>query len=230
MKDHIREIINDLKLFSDKRTLEGLSRFGINTSYALGVKIPVLRAYAKKFGKDHELALGLWNSGIHEARIMAAYVDDYKKVTSEQMDAWVRDFNSWDLCDQVCGNLFDKTVFAKEKALEWSEREEEYVKRAGFTLMATLAVHRKNETDEWFYPFFKQIENHAYDERNFVKKAVNWALRQLGKRNAMLNEKAIECATLVCKQNTKPALWIAKGALRELQSEAVFNKIDIYDV
>ena len=163
---------------------------------ALGISIPHLRKTAKEIGKDHKLASELWNSGIHEVRILATMIDDPTKVTKSQMNKWVKDFNSWDLCDQCCNNLFGKTPFAIEKSFEWVERKEEFVRRAGFVLMAVLAVHNKKMSDEEFIAYFPIIEQHSVDERNFVKKAVNWALRQIGKRNINLNKEAI----LLCKK------------------------------
>jgi 3-methyladenine DNA glycosylase AlkD len=152
-------------------------------------------------------------------------VDDPQHVTEEQMEAWVRDFDSWDICDQVCSNLFDRTLFAYRKVVEWSGRDEEYVKRAGYVLMAALAVHDKKASDEVFLAFLPIIKAGAADERNFVKKAVNWALRQIGKRNAKLNRDAIKAAEEIRKINAKSARWIASDALRELTSEAVARKM-----
>lgn len=180
--------------------------------------MPEIRKLAKAIKKDHTLALELWEIGIHEARIMASLIDDPKLVTPQQMDAWVSDFHSWDLCDQVCGNLFDRTVFAMEKALLYSSREEEFIKRAGFVLMAEFAVHDKKAKNEVFISLLPVIEREAWDERNFVKKAVNWALRQIGKRNPGLSIAAIACANRILQQNTRAAKWIATGALKELSA------------
>jgi 3-methyladenine DNA glycosylase AlkD len=176
----------------------------------------MIRALAKEIGRSHELAQQLWDSGIHEARILAGMVDDYRHVSEEQMERWVKDFNSWDLCDQVCSNLFDKTPFAYDKAKSWTVRNEEFVKRAGFALMACLAVHDKKASDQQFLLFFPLIKKESVDERNFVKKAVNWALRQIGKRNLALNQAAIELAHEIKTIDSKSARWIANDALREL--------------
>ena len=194
-----------------------MKRFGVDNSKALGVSLPQLRKVAKQIKKDHQLALDLWDTGIHECRIMASLVDDPKLVTPKQMDKWVGDFYSWDVCDQICGNLFDQTPYAIEKALEYSHSEKEYIKRAGFVLMAEFAVHDKKAGDELFIHFFPVIEREAWDDRNFVKKAVNWALRQIGKRNKMLNQLAIQCAERIAQQESKSARWIAKDALAELE-------------
>lgn len=202
-----------------------MTRFGISPKDALGVSVPTLRIIARKLGRDHALAIGLWSSGIHEARILASMIDEPAKVTEAQMDNWVRDFDSWDICDQCCGNLFDKTPYALVKAVEWSRKEEEFVKRAGNVLMAELAVHDKESEDSVFLRFFGEIERGATDKRNFVKKAVNWALRQIGKRNRRLNGETIKLATRIQKMNSPSAKWIASDALRELKSEAVQKKI-----
>ena len=213
------QIIERLKQYSDAKYLEGMKHFGMDNSKALGVSLPQLRKIAKSIKKDHRLALDLWDSGIHECRVMASLVDDPKHVTPQQMDKWVADFYSWDVCDQVCGNLFDRTEFAIGKALEWSKSEKEYIKRAGFVLMAEFAVHNKKAGNEDFLQFFPIIEREAWDDRNFVKKAVNWALRQIGKRNRDLHKIAIECANSIAQQESKAAKWIAKDALNEFDKK-----------
>lgn len=219
-----QEIVDDLKKLSNPKNVEGMSRFGINSYNTLGINIPILRKLAKEIGKDHSLALELWQSGIHEAKILAAFVDDYQLVTEKQMEDWVKDFDSWDVCDQVCMNLFAKTSFAYQKAREWSEREEEFVKRAGFALMASLAIYDKKASDENFTRFFPLIKEKSIDERNFVKKAVNWALRQIGKRNHNLRGKAINLAKEIQKLDNKASCWVANNALKELTSrEEVFS-------
>lgn len=171
-----------------------MSRFGINPKNTLGISVYIIRGIAKKTGTNHKLAQQLWNSRIHEARLLAGFIDEPARVSERQMERWVKDFDSWDVCDQVCGNLFDKTKFAYKKALEWATRKEEFVKRAGFVLMAALSVHDKKTKDQKFERFFPAIKRYSTDERNFVKKAVNWALRQIGKRNINLNKKAIRAA------------------------------------
>ncbi|MFD2145543.1 DNA alkylation repair protein [Mucilaginibacter antarcticus] len=210
------DVIDLLKEKADTRYHAGMQRFGIANEKALGVKIPEVRKLAKLIGRDHALAQKLWDTGIHEARILASMIADPKQVTPQQIDNWTKDFDSWDVCDQVCGNLFDRTPYAIEKALEFSAREEEFVKRAGFVLMAELAVHDKKAPDSVFIQFFPIIEREACDNRNFVKKAVNWALRQIGKRNAALRPLAIACAERILLQESKTAKWIARDALREL--------------
>lgn len=219
------EILEQLKSLSNPKAIAGMARFGINPKNTYGVSIPVLRKMAKQIGKNHRLAEKLWHSGIHEARILAGMIDPPEMITQEQMEGWVRDFDSWDVCDQCCSNLFDKTKFAHQKAVEWSRRKEEFVKRAGFVLMATLAVHDKEADNQKFLRFVPIIKREATDERNFVKKAVNWALRQIGKRNRSLNKEAIKAAKEIQKMDSKSAKWIASDALRELTSEAVQKKL-----
>lgn len=214
-------IIRELKSNSSKDSLNGMARFGISTEKALGVSIPYLRGLAKKIGKNHKLAEDLWRTKIHEARILASMIEDPKLVTKDQLEKWVKEFNSWDLCDQCCGNLFDKTEFAYGKSKEWSGRKEEFVKRAGFTLMACLAVHDKTRKDRDFIALLPIIERESIDERNFVRKAVNWALRQIGKRNKNLNRYSIKSAERIRKRESKSARWIANDALRELRSDSV---------
>jgi len=222
---NVSEIIKELKNSSNPKDREGMARFGINPEKALGVRIPVLRKLAKKIGKKHELAQQLWNTNIHEARILASMVDDPKLVTEKQMDNWVKDFNSWDLCDQCCMNLFDKTKFTHKKISEWAKDEREFVRRASFALIATSAFHNKAWEDEDFERYFPLIEKYSYDERNFVKKAVNWALRQVGKRNKILNKKAITLAKKIKKRDSKSTKWIANDAIRELEDPKIQKRL-----
>ena len=219
------EIIKKLKSLADPEAVKGMARFGICPKNTYGVSIPNLRKMAKEIGISHDLARQIWDSDIHEARMLASMIDNPKMVTEEQMESWVKDFDSWDVCDQCCSNLFDKTKFAYKKALEWSSREEEFVKRAGFVLMATLAVHDKKAKDEDFLKFFPLIKRESTDNRNFVKKAVNWALRQIGKRNLNLNKMAIRTAKEIKTIESKAAKWIASDALRELESESVQKRL-----
>lgn len=210
-------IIRKLRSLRDQRNIDGMARFGIRGRNILGIPIAVLRPMAKAIGKDHDLARRLWASGIHEARILAALIDRPEEVTRAQMERWVRDFDSWDLCDQVCGNLFDRTKFAWTKALEWSRRKREFEKRAGFVLVAALATHDKKAPDKAFLSFLPVIRRESWDGRNFVKKAVNWALRQVGKRNSRLKRAAVVEAKRIQGLGTLPARWIAADALRELR-------------
>jgi len=222
----MEEILTEkLKSLSNPKALAGMARFGINPKNAYGVSIPVLRKMAKQTGQNHQLAQKLWNSGVHEALILAGMIDVPEEVTEKQMEKWVKDFDSWDVCDQVCSNLFDQTRFAYKKAMDWSQRGEEFVKRAGFVLMAALAVHDKDASDNKFLKFLPIIKREALDERNFVKKAVNWALRQIGKRNLSLNQMAIKTTKEIQGINSKSAKWIASDAIRELTSVAVRKRL-----
>ncbi len=221
-----QSIIDKLRALADPAAVKGMARFGINQASTLGVSVPALRQLAKEAGKDHTLAGELWASGIHEARLIACFMDKPEMVSEAQMESWVKDFDSWDVCDQCCSNLFDRTKLAHRKAVEWSQRDEEFVKRAGFTMMAALAVHDKKATDEAFLKFLPLIKDGATDERNFVKKAVNWALRQIGKRNASLNKAALKVAREIQQIDSRSARWVAADAIRELTSEAVQKKLN----
>ena len=211
----------ELRAKAKPENLAGMARYGIVTETALGLSIPDLRLVARGLRGDHELALALWQTGVHDARILAGFTDDPGRVSEEQMEAWVAQFDSWDVCDQVCSSLFDRTAFAWVKAVEWAARDEEFVKRAGFVLMAALAVHDTGAPDESYVALLPLIAREAGDERNFVKKAVNWALRQIGKRNNALNAAAVAAAQGIELQGSRSARWIARDALRELTSDKV---------
>jgi 3-methyladenine DNA glycosylase AlkD len=215
------DVLDRLRAMGSARDRDGMARFGINTERALGISVTALRALARALGRDHRLAAALWRSGIHEARILAALVDEPEKVTEAQMERWARAFDSWDLCDQVCSNLFARTPFARARALAWSERRPEFVKRAGFVLMAALAVHDRRSPDEAFTPFLVAVEREATDPRNFVRKAVNWALRQIGKRNRRLHREAVRLARRLAASGDRTARWVGRDALRELESDRV---------
>jgi 3-methyladenine DNA glycosylase AlkD len=221
----IAEVINSLKEKARPEQLEGMARFGIIGEKRLGVRIPDIRKLAKEIGKNHDLASELWRTGIPDARILAAMIAEPEKLTEDQMEAWAKDFNSWDVCDQVCMNLFDKSPLAWQKVYDWPQREEEYVKRAAFALIACLAWHDKEADDDQFKAFFPLIKREAADERNYVKKAVNWALRHIGKRNPALNRAAITAAKEISQIDSKSARWIASDAIRELESEAVQKRL-----
>lgn len=200
--------------------LAGMARFGINPAQRLGLSMPAMRRIAKTLGHDHALALALWDTGIPDARIVAGMVAEPAKLNSRQMDAWAKDFNSWDVCDQVCGSAFLTSPLAWRKVAAWAKRRDEFVRRAAFALLATLAVHDKQSDNARFVAALSLIEAAADDDRNYVKKAVNWALRNIGKRNATLNLAAIEAARRIQLQGSKPARWIAADALRELTNAA----------
>ncbi len=219
------DVIEELESKTKPGVLEGMARFGMAVGNRLGVAVPDMRKMAKKMGKDHRLALELWQTGVAEARIMASMVDDPQEMTEAQMEDWVKDFDSWDVCDQVCMNLFDKSPLAWKKVIDWSERREEFVKRAAFSLIACLAWHDKKAADERFIGLLPLIIKGADDERNFVRKAANWALRHIGKRNRNLNAAALQTARQIRQMDSRAARWIAADAIRELESEAVRKRL-----
>lgn len=225
----VSEITEKLKSLENAENVAGMKRFGIVAKKAFGVSAPVLKTLAKDIKKQienrHGLALALWETGIHEARIIAYLIDNPSEVSEKQMESWVKDFDNWAICDGTCGHLFCRTAFAYEKAFEWSRREDEFVKRAGIVLMAWLAVHDKKAADEKIARFLPVLETNSDDERNFIRKAVNWSLRQIGKRNLHLNRLAVETAERIKRQNTKPARWIAADALRELRNEKTHERL-----
>ncbi len=223
----LNEIIALLEQLGDPSAAEGMARYGITAKKIFGVSIPNLRKLAKEIGRDHGRALELWDVNSRETRILASMIDDPRFLSDKQMEAWVNDFDSWEVCDQCIMNLFEKVPVAWEKAVEWSPDEREFVKRAGFVMMARLAVSDKSAADSRFTAFFPIIRNGATDNRNFVKKAVNWALRQIGKRNATLNALVCGEARALLESGEKSARWIASDALRELESEAVRTRLVI---
>jgi 3-methyladenine DNA glycosylase AlkD len=200
--------------------LAGMARFGIDIEQRLGLSMPAMRRIAKAIGRDHALALALWDTGTPDARIVAGMVADPRRLTSRQMDVWVKGLRSWDVCDQVCGSAFLQSPWAWNKVAAWSGRRDEFVRRAAFALLATLAVHDHDSPDERFVRALVLVEAAAVDDRNFVRKAVNWALRNIGKRNAALNGAAIEAAKRIGQRGTRAARWIAADALRELTNQA----------
>jgi 3-methyladenine DNA glycosylase AlkD len=219
------DVLNRLRCKARPEQLEGMARFGMTTKRRLGVSVPDMRKLAKEIGRDHRLALDLWRIGVAEARILAGMIDDPAELTEEQMEEWVQDIDSWDVCDQVCMNLFEKSPSVWKKVIDWSEREEEFVKRTAFSLIACLAWHDKKAGDERFIELLPLVVRGATDERNFVKKAVNWALRGIGKRNLNLNRAAIDTAEQIRRLDSRAARWIASDAIRELESEAVQNRV-----
>ncbi len=221
----VKDVLDKLQGVAKPDNLEEMARYGIPIEQRLCISVPELRKLAKEIGKDHKLAMDLWRTGIGEARILATMIDDPDKLTEEQMEDWVKDINSWDVCDQVCMNLFGRNQLAWKKILDWSEREEEFVKRTAFSLIACLAWHDKKAADEKFLELLSIIVREAVDERNFVKKAVNWALRNIGKRNISLNKAAINTAKEIQRLDSRAARWIASDAIRELESDAIQNRL-----
>lgn len=223
----LEEVLAKLNAQARPENVSGMACYGMAAEGRLGVSIPALRQMAKQIGKDHGLALELWQTGIPEARILASMVAQAPQLTEAQMEQWAADFNSWDVCDQVCLNLFAKSPFAWKKISEWASREEEYVRRAAFALVACLAWNDKEAEDEQFTTLFPLVKQAATDERNYVKKAVSWALRNIGKRNARLNRAALELAEEVGQMDSRAARWVARDVTRELESEAVRKRVGL---
>ena len=221
----VEKVLEQLKAKARPDQLEGMSRFGIVGEKRLGVSIPDLRRLAREVGKNHELALKLWASGFEDARILASMVEVPEQVSEEQMEDWVKDLGSWDVCDQLCMNLLDRVKGIRKKIVDWSRREGEFVRRASFSLIAVISVHDKQVPDEEFSAFFPLIKQGALDERNYVKKAVSWALRNIGKRNSNLNRMALETARGIRQLDSKAARWVASDTIRELESEAVQKRL-----
>ena len=221
----VKDVLQQLQSKAQPEQLQGMAKYGMTVEQRLGVSVPDMRKLAKEIGRDHRLALGLWRTGITEARIVASMVGDPAKLTEDQMEDWVIGINSWDVCDQVCMNLFEKSQLAWKKVADWSEREEEFVKRTAFSLIACLAWHDKKASDERFIGLLPLIIRGSTDERNFVKKAVNWALRNIGKRNLNSNQAAINAAKAIKRLDSKAARWVASDALRELESEAIQSRL-----
>ncbi len=224
------EVLKRLEALGTAKNVAGMARFGIATPKSFGVSTPVLKQFAREVKKHavdrHELALELWQTGNYDARAVAFLIDDPKQVSREDMDLWATDFDNWATVDGTCCYLFCRTPFAYEKATDWADEGAEFIKRAGFATMAYLAIHDKKASDQQLAAFLPIIEKHANDDRNFVKKAVNWALRQIGKRNLDLNKLAIESAERIRLQNTKSARWIAADALRELRSNKLLERLE----
>jgi 3-methyladenine DNA glycosylase AlkD len=220
------EIITTLQTLANPENVKGMARYGISQHNNLGISIYHLRPLAKQIGINHTLALKLWDSQIHDARLLACFIDDPANVTSEQMDTWVADFDSWDICDQACTSLFDLTPLAYKKVFQWAPNEKEFIRRAAFSLIAGLTVHDKTAKDQDFERFFPLCITYSTDERNYVKKAVNWALRNIGKRNHTLNKKAIQIAKKIKQIDSKSSRWIASDALRELTSQKTQERLE----
>lgn len=221
----VNEALKWLERRGTRDNIEGMARFGITSPKAFGVSAEPMRLLARQLGRHHDLAEALWQTGWHEARIVSSLVDEPARVTPAQMDRWVKDFDNWAVCDSVCFHLFDRTPHAWKKAEQWSRRKPEFVKRAAFAVMAGLAVHDKTTADPPFVRLLPIIEREATDNRNFVKKAVNWALRQIGKRNLALNAAAITVARRLSEADDPSSRWVGKDAWRELTSRAVQKRL-----
>jgi 3-methyladenine DNA glycosylase AlkD len=224
--DHdVESVVAALKRLATKRTLDGMARYAIPSDKAFGVAVGDIQKLGKRIGRNHELALALWETGWYEARMLAAFVGEPERVTPGQMDRWCRDFDNWAICDTICFHLFDRTPHAWQKVTEWAERKEEFVRRAAFALLACLALHDKRAESKQFLPCFPLIEAAAQDERNFVKKSVSWALRSLGRRTAPLHSPAVALARRLAASPDQTARWIGKDALRDLAKPAVMRRL-----
>ena len=223
----VDDVLTRLRTLADPSRLPGMARYGIATEHAYGVSLPELRTLAKDLGRDHELAAALWASGVHDARILASLVDDPVLVDDAQFERWAGDFDSWDLCDQVCQNLFRRTPHAYAKAVEWTGREELFVKRAGFALIAGLAVADKKADDARFAALLEPLAAGADDDRDLVRKGASWALRSIGKRSPGLHGPALDTATELRRRGGAGARWVGTDVLRELRSPQVRSRLGV---
>ena len=226
LEDEVASALTWLKRHATRRTLEGMARYAIPSDNALGVSVSDIRVLGKRLGRNHELALALWDTEVYEARMLTSFVDDPARVTSAQMDRWCRDFDNWAIVDTLCFHLFDRTPHAWAKVAQWSDRREEFEKRAAFALLWALTVHDKQSADASFIEGLRLIERAATDERNFVKKAVNMALRAIGKRNPALNAAAVTVARRLADSPQAAPRWVGKDALRELTSPSVIRRLE----
>ncbi|HEV2804496.1 MAG TPA: DNA alkylation repair protein [Chthoniobacterales bacterium] len=224
-KASVDSVLSSLKRHSSVRTREGMARYGIPSENASGVTVADIRLLAKRLGRDHDLALALWETGSYEARMLTPFIDEPARVTPSQMDRWCRDFDSWAICDALCFHLFDKTPHAWRKIAKWSEARAEFVRRAAFALLASVALHDKTAPDKLFLDSFSLIERAATDNRNFIKKAVSWALRGIGKRNAKLHAAALKLARRLSASTDSSTRWIGRDALRDLATEATRRRL-----
>jgi 3-methyladenine DNA glycosylase AlkD len=213
----VDDVLARLRALADPSRLPGMARYGIDAEHAYGVTVAELRPIARELRPDHDLAAALWDSGVHEARILASLVDDAALVDDAQFERWAAGFRSWDLCDQVCQNLFRHAAPAWSKAVEWTRRPEPFVKRAGFSLMAGLAVADKKAGDERFVALLEPLAAAADDDRPLVRKGASWALRAIGKRTATLRPRAVDVAERLRAAPGRGARWVGADALHELQ-------------
>ena len=225
-KADVRTAISCLEQMSTAHDRENLSRFGITAPKAFGVSIANVQVLAKRLGRSHELALALWDTGWYEARLLTSFVDEPKRVTRAQMDRWCRDFDNWGICDTVCFHLFDRSPHAWAKVAKWHDQRGEFVRRAAFALLASLALHDKTTGDQAFVDSLALIERAATDERNFVKKGESWALRLIGRRNRALNVQAVTVARRLSASRDATARWIGRGALKELTGPIVMRRLE----
>lgn len=217
-KTNVDDVITELERLSSKKYRAGMARFGIPSDNALGVPVGQIQKLGKSIGRDHDLATKLWATGVYEARLLCAFIDDPKCVTPTQMDAWAKDLDNWAVCDTLCFHLFDRTPHAFRKIEQWSKKKHEFVKRAGFALLASIGVHDKETGDAPFAKCLPLIEKGAFDDRNYVKKGVSWALRVVGRRSTSLHAASVVIAKRLSQSDDKAARWVGRDALRELTS------------
>lgn len=218
------DIIERFESLKNEDNIKGQERFGIKSNKGYGIRMPEIRKIAKEVGRNHEIAVKLWNQGYHESKILAFMVEEEDKFTEKQLDLWIKDFDSWDVVDQACINFLRRIDFAIEKIPEWAKSDEEFIKRTAFSLIAVLAVHEKKESDDYFRKYYTLIKEASCDNRNFVKKAVNWSIRQIGKRNRVLNKEMIDLSNEILQNDCKASNWIGRNAIKELESEKVQSK------
>ena len=225
VSSQVDEILRKLEKRGSKANRDGMARYGIVADKVFGVSVETIRSMAKEVGKDHDLALALWDTGWYEARMMTPFIDEPSRVTSSQMDAWARDFDNWAICDGLCFHLFDKTGHKWKKIQQWSSRKDEFVKRAAFALLAGVALHDKKETDAPFMKSLSLIERAADDERNFVKKGVSWALRSVAHRNKSLHAASLDLATRLAESDDKTQRWIGKDVIKDITRPSILQKV-----
>lgn len=230
LDQQVQAVLVSLEHLGSRSYREGLARYGIHVTKAFGVPVGKMQALAKRLGRNHDLATALWETGWYEARMMAAFMDEPERVTPAQMDRWCKDFDNWGICDTVCFHLFDRTPHAPGKVEQWSQKPDEFGKRASFALLACLALHDKLAGNEPFVEGLRLIEQAANDERNFVKKGVSWALRLIGRRNLELNAAAVAVAQRLAASSDATARWTGKGALKELTSPSVIRRLKSRDL
>lgn len=223
--NEVQAVVASLKRLGTRKTRDGMARYAIPSDNAFGVTVGAIRDMGKRLGRNHDLALALWQTGWYEARMLAAFVDEPDCVTSAQMERWCKDFDNWAVCDHICFHLFDKTPHAFKKVVEWADRRNEFEKRAAFALLASLGVHDKKAVDEEFARCLPLIEHASTDERNFVKKGVSWALRVVGRRSVDLNEASVKLAQKLVGSENPAARWIGKDAFKELTSKTVTSRL-----
>lgn len=222
----VRSCLRWLERHATRKTRDAMARYGLPSDHALGVSMRDIQALGKEVGRDHALAAGLWSTGVYEARMLTSFVDEPARVTAAQMDRWCRDFDNWGICDTLCFNLFDRTPHAWSRVAAWSGKPAEFVRRAAYALLWSLSVHDKTAGDDRFLDGLARIERAAVDERHFVSKAVNMALRAIGKRNAALHAAAVDSARRLAGSPSASARWVGKDALRELTGPSVMRRIE----